>query len=291
MKKFLFLSALIFIFIVFPFKETKAYCVWRQIQTLAAPPGQPSQTTTCLGNEAISPATTCGGAVPAHSNCCCDNKQTSQPTWEQTMARIDAAQNGKKPMFTIPNLAIEIPGMASFTQGTCVTGTDGKTNCTVNWIGEYIGGVYKYASGVAGILAVIVLMIGGIIWLISGGDATKIGQSKELIIGSISGLVLLLCSYVILYQINPGLTKFKALTLGYISEFEQLAKARDSGTAEQYKNSPCPTDAELAAGVNFYATGYYKPAWEDSDNFRCVVAMQCSCPNGQDTSKDCDQLY
>jgi len=149
------------------------------------------------------------------AECCCDIGNFSLTNGQLT--NNATAPEAEQPKFKIPELAIKIPGMANFSEAKC-TGT--PPVCKVNWIGEYIGGVYKYAVGIAGIAAVIVLMIGGIIWLVSGGDASKITQSKELIIGSISGLVLLLCSYVILYQINPDLTKFKALSLGYIEEIE-----------------------------------------------------------------------
>lgn len=169
---------------------------------------------------------TCGANnVPV---CCCG-------TGNFTIENNQIANNAPAPIatkatprFQIPELSIQIPGMATFTQGNCVTDANDQTECTVNWIGEYINGIYNYALGVAGILAVIVLMIGGIIWLVSGGDMTKITQSKELIIGSITGLVLLLCSYVLLYQINPDLTKFKALTLGYIDEIPLMKDSSDS---------------------------------------------------------------
>jgi 3D (Asp-Asp-Asp) domain-containing protein len=136
-------------------------------------------------------------------------------------------------------------------------------------------------------------MGGGLLWLISGGDASRISQAKELIIGSITGLVILSASYIILLQVNPNLVNLKSIALTYIPKIENLAVSRNNTTASDYRNSPCATDAELASGINFYATGYYKPAWEDSDTFRCVVAMQCSCPAGygKDMTKNCDALY
>lgn len=173
--------------------------------------------------------------------CCCNTGNFTVNNGQITNNATPPAPAKAEPKFKIPEIAIKIPGMAEFSEAQC-TGT--PPVCTVNWIGEYIGGVYQYAVGIAGIAAVIVLMIGGIIWLVSGGDASKITQSKELIVGSISGLILLLCSYMILYEINPDLTKFKALTLGYIEEVFLPEDGSDS-EANNVINAACPADSSL----------------------------------------------
>jgi hypothetical protein len=88
---------------------------------------------------------------------------------------------------------------------------------SARWIGEYITGIYNYGLSVAGILAAIMLMAGGLLWLVSGGDAGRITQAKELIVGSITGLIILAASFIILVQINPNLVKFNPLSIGTIS--------------------------------------------------------------------------
>ena len=85
------------------------------------------------------------------------------------------------------------------------------------WIGEYITGIYNYGVNIAGILAAIMLMAGGLLWLVSGGDAGRITQAKELIIGSVTGLIILAGSYIILIQIDPNLVKFAPLNIGTIN--------------------------------------------------------------------------
>ena len=78
----------------------------------------------------------------------------------------------------------------------------------INTFPEYIKALYKFLVGIAGILAVMVIAYGGIIWLFSGGDSGKIGRAKELIIGAITGLFLAFTSYLLLYVINPKLVNF-----------------------------------------------------------------------------------
>lgn len=83
------------------------------------------------------------------------------------------------------------------------------TEHTTRPIADYIKVLYKYAIGAVGIIAAVVLMIGGVIWLTAGGSATRVTMAKDFIGSSLTGLVLVLCSYIIFYQINPDLVRLK----------------------------------------------------------------------------------
>ncbi|PIR92846.1 hypothetical protein COT99_03925 [Candidatus Falkowbacteria bacterium CG10_big_fil_rev_8_21_14_0_10_43_10] len=100
----------------------------------------------------------------------------------------------------IPELKVTIPGV--------IFGSDKG-----NWLGEYIAGVYKYATAIVGILAAIVLMFGGLLWLTAGGESGRVTEAKEWIKASLTGLILALSSYTILYTINPELVQFKSLNI------------------------------------------------------------------------------
>ena len=80
-------------------------------------------------------------------------------------------------------------------------------------IGEYVKSVYGYAIGIVGILATVVLMAGGIIWITAGGNSERIGNAKSWITASLTGLVLVLCSYMILYYVNPSLVNFEPIVI------------------------------------------------------------------------------
>jgi hypothetical protein len=62
-------------------------------------------------------------------------------------------------------------------------------------IAKYIKAVYNYAIGIVGILAAVVLMFGGVRWLLAGGSPDKIGDAKAWIGASLTGLILALTSY------------------------------------------------------------------------------------------------
>ncbi|MFH0956172.1 MAG: hypothetical protein V1801_03125, partial [Candidatus Falkowbacteria bacterium] len=96
---------------------------------------------------------------------------------------VKAAPDASMPDWKMPDLQIDIGGLkGKFTKPTqCDTNaTDAQGNkiFCVSWIGEYIAGVYKYAIGIVGILAAVVLMIGGVLWIVAGGSATMIGEAK-----------------------------------------------------------------------------------------------------------------
>jgi len=76
-------------------------------------------------------------------------------------------------------------------------------------IGNYIKTVYRYAIGGVGILAAVVMMFGGVIWITAGGNASRVGEAKAWIGAALSGLVLALLSYMVLNAINPALVEFK----------------------------------------------------------------------------------
>jgi hypothetical protein len=105
---------------------------------------------------------------------------------------------------------INIPGGI---KGETAVGSkvDGEMYSTL--LGDYIKGIYNYSFAIAGILAAIVLMGGGVLWLISGGNQTKVAQAKDIIGGSLIGLVILFSAYIILNTINPALLEMPAISI------------------------------------------------------------------------------
>jgi hypothetical protein len=131
------------------------------------------------------------------------------------------------------SLQIKIPGLKFSDAQQCFANNGGKALCT-NWIGEYISSIYNYGIAIAGIIAAVVMMFGGVIWLTAGGNASKVGEAKNWIGASITGLLLALTSYIIMQQINPDLigSVSKPIALPYIDEYEGDSKARTISEAD-----------------------------------------------------------
>ncbi len=113
------------------------------------------------------------------------------------------------------NLQIKIPGIdkLAIEYPIVCTTTSGVESCQIPWIAIYIYAIYDYLLAISGVLAVIALMIGGVIWLISAGNASRITQAKSWISGSLTGVLILLTSYILLYQINPNLVNTTYINL------------------------------------------------------------------------------
>lgn len=210
--------------------------------------------------------------------CCCTAKSS-----------LITPVSGAKAKFTLPDYTFQIPigNLSSLKMVDCSSGT-----CEVPFIAQYISAAYTYGLSIAAILAVLIIMAAGLLWMVSGGDSGKKGQAKKMILGSILGLALVVGLSLFLSFINPNLIITKNISLDNISRIDLLtglSKSRNNSTEEKFKNATCATNEELKKGVEFYATGYYKPAYNKSDpDFFCIIAMQCSCPKGRNLSKTCD---
>lgn len=76
-------------------------------------------------------------------------------------------------------------------------------------LGDFLQQMYRYAIVIAGLLAVIMLIVAGAQWITSGGNAEAITSAKKRIGGALMGLFLAYMSYFILNAINPALVQFR----------------------------------------------------------------------------------
>ena len=64
---------------------------------------------------------------------------------------------------------------------------------------------YQYTSIYRGIIAVIMLIIGGIKYVLSGGDSKKVTDAKNTVLYAIIGLVIAVFSYAIVNFVSTSL--------------------------------------------------------------------------------------
>ncbi len=60
-----------------------------------------------------------------------------------------------------------------------------------------IARIIKVAMGLLGIIAVVIILIGGFTWMVAGGNEEKIGEAKKMIFSGIIGLAIILSAYAI----------------------------------------------------------------------------------------------
>jgi len=81
----------------------------------------------------------------------------------------------------------------------------------VNDIGAFFNSVFRVGIGVAAVLAVIMIMIGGFEYLTSDIPGRK-SDGKDKMTGAVSGLLLILLSVVLLNVINPDIVGLRLFT-------------------------------------------------------------------------------
>lgn len=136
------------------------------------------------------------------------------PAIAQSETDLGASTPKLSEPLNIPNLSISIPGLV-LRESTCT-----ETECTTPWLADYISGLYKYGITVIIILAVITIMIGGVIWITSGGNDERIGDAKKWIGGSLIGVLIGCTSYLILNFVNPALTELSPLKVAYLPKVD-----------------------------------------------------------------------
>lgn len=94
---------------------------------------------------------------------------------------------------------------------------------TVPWLAQYIAGAYAFLISIAGLVASVMMIVGGFQYVTSAGDKSRIGAAKTRIVNALIGMVLAFGSYALLYTINPSLVAFDGLrvTLVLPDPFEQ----------------------------------------------------------------------
>jgi hypothetical protein len=77
---------------------------------------------------------------------------------------------------------------------------------------SYLTALYKFGLWTIGLAALLMISIGGFMYITSAGNNSQMGKAKSYITDAIIGVILALVAYLLLYTINPDLVKFTPLT-------------------------------------------------------------------------------
>jgi hypothetical protein len=164
---------------------------------------------------------------------CITNPDCQWTSFGETPAQPAAAQPAAAQTNTANSLTLQVP-IPTFNGGSATV----KFNGTTGPIANYIKAIYTYAVSAVGIVAAVVLMIGGLMWITAGGNASNVSEAKAMITASLTGLVLVLASYLLLDQINPALINLGTETI-IAPSVSQVATAISNGQS-------CPTDQTIS---------------------------------------------
>lgn len=156
---------------------------------------------------------------------------------------------------------------------------------TIRPIGLYIQSIYKYAIGIVGILATIVMMFGGVLWITAMGSQEKITDAKAWITASLTGLFLALTSYIMLATINPALVTLN--TPGVLTVEDSATNAAPSTEAikTDFIGRKQYTDTE---GNQQLCKGDYEACSSNNEccNSTCLATNKCETYQNVDCMRD-----
>ncbi len=99
--------------------------------------------------------------------------------------------------------------------GFCLPATTAKTKISIGGqteftgLTEFVSFIYTYGLSVASLLAILVIIVAGVQWTLSGGNTEAISGAQHKIYGAVIGLVILAAAYTILYTVNPDLVNLR----------------------------------------------------------------------------------
>lgn len=118
---------------------------------------------------------------------------------------------------------------------------------TITSSSQYFNAIYRFALGIVGIIAVVLIMFGGLRWMAAAGNESIITEAKEIVTSAVIGLVIALLSYVILAFINPQILNFgfspAKISIVDDSDFWKI----DWCNAGGFKDEQCSVDGVAVA--------------------------------------------
>lgn len=112
----------------------------------------------------------------------------------------------------------------------------------------YLMAVYKFGLWAIGICALLMITIGGYMYLASAGNKASAETAKKVITDAIAGIILALVSWLLLYLINPDLVK-----LTFPGTINQAATTPATSTPS---TTPKDTPGSTASTPGWYFTWY-----------------------------------
>jgi len=97
--------------------------------------------------------------------------------------------------------------------------------------------VYRYAAGVAGTVAILMMVMAAWQWLFAVGDSSKINNAKNTISGALMGLALLFGGHLLLSSISERLVGLEVKNMEIVDEASSMARPRCSDYSEENCNS------------------------------------------------------
>lgn len=141
-----------------------------------------------------------------------------------TVTNLGEAPKTEEADYIVPTLLVPIPGFSSATNEnndfSIPTKAADGSQTSVNFLAEYINAIYGWILGAAALVAVVMMMLGGLQYVLARGKSKYIDKAKTRITNAITGMVLLLAAYNIAFLIDPRLTNLESIGVKNVEGIE-----------------------------------------------------------------------
>lgn len=177
------------------------------------------------------------------------------------------------------------PGV-SIPESDFISGKPVEVQASTQTIANYIVAIFKYSTGVIGIIAAIALMVGGIIWLMAGGNHERVQSAKNIISSSLVGMCIAFSAFLLLSLVNTNLVSWKIKSVDEIQYIKLEPKGcclKGVTTNTQTSEELTETDCKAIPDTEFYAALVAQYNTCQSTNGKYFKA----CLNGSDEATTC----
>ena len=98
----------------------------------------------------------------------------------------------------------EVQAAPIISESTLGTPCYARGDCGLNDFIKIIDASYTTIFGYIGSIALLMFMVGGVLFLISGGNQEKVSKAKKLMISAVIGLLIVFASYLIIDFVLKG---------------------------------------------------------------------------------------
>lgn len=127
-----------------------------------------------------------------------------------------------------------VGGPVTVSSNPCTPSAYVKGQDNSQLLGQCISQIYLYSLGAAGLLALLMIVLGGYYIMSAQGNAERTTKGREFVLSSIVGILILAGAFLILYTINPDLTDFSMKSLNCLSPSGNQAPIQPG------QANPCP---------------------------------------------------
>ncbi len=145
---------------------------------------------------------------------------------------------------------------------------------------DYVIAFYNFSIAAGILIATVLIMIGGMIWVTSAGNASRVELAKSYIIDSIIGVILLLGAVVILRLINPALVE--------LPKFAPNDLGGPSGSCI-YMTSGTPSYRKCESASDLYCREGLKGTFQQGKTCNEVCPLKQGSPNIGECGEEIDR--